>query len=204
MVLVLDTCGESGSSAFGVGARRTSSCRTTSAKTTSRLGRIERFCGKRFLENSFSQTAELGEQPLGEQLLTNGSHELEDEPRIPSLRTLSLFIFVCSHVHIAERVLYPDCAEKGFCCASSTLCGPSGLVYPHQIKSRASTHAVSRNTPCKECRYRLYIRSLHRQPITNNTMYMRCSDRTHGVHASVSRKEEIHKNAILKGLGFRV
>jgi len=75
-VLVLNTCGESGSSAFGVGARRTCSCRTTSPRTTSGLGRIERFCGKLFLENSFSQTAELGEQLLGEQLLINGSHEL--------------------------------------------------------------------------------------------------------------------------------
>jgi len=74
--LVLNMCGESGSSAFSVGGRRTSSCRTTSAITTSQLGRIERFCRKRFLENSFSQTAELGEQLLGEQLLTKGSHEL--------------------------------------------------------------------------------------------------------------------------------
>ena len=74
--LVLNTFGESGSSAFGVGARRTCSCQTTSARTTSLLGRIEQFCRKRFLENSFSQTAELGEQLLGEQLLTNGSHEL--------------------------------------------------------------------------------------------------------------------------------
>jgi len=40
----------------------------------------------------------------------------------------------------------------------------------------------------------------HRQPITNNTMHMRCRHRTHGVHASVSRKEKIHKNAIFKGI----
>ena len=31
-------------------------------------------------------------------------------------------------------------------------------------------------------------------------MYVRCSHRTHGVHASVSRKEKIHKNAIFKGI----
>jgi len=76
LVLVLNTCGEGGTSAFGVGVRKTFSYRKTSARTTSRLGRIERFCGKRFLENSFSQTDGLGEQLLGEQLLTNGSHEL--------------------------------------------------------------------------------------------------------------------------------
>jgi len=27
------------------------------------------------------------------------------------------------HVHITERVLYIDCAEKGFCCVLSTSCG---------------------------------------------------------------------------------
>jgi len=95
VVLVLNTCGESRSSAFGVGrsrsqkmffgmhgfcrtaslrttSNRTTSRRTTSARKTSRLELIERS----FLENRFSQTARLGEQLLREQLLTNGSHEL--------------------------------------------------------------------------------------------------------------------------------
>jgi len=57
-------------------SNRTTSRRTTSARKTSRLELTERSFGERFLENSFSQTAGLGEQLLGEQFLTNGSHKL--------------------------------------------------------------------------------------------------------------------------------
>ena len=39
-----------------------------------------------------------------------------------------------------------------------------------------------------------------RQPITNNTIHMRCSRHTHWVHASLSRREKIDKNAIFKGI----
>ena len=53
---------------------RTISCRTTSARKTFRLELIERSFGEMILKKSFSQTAGLGEQLPGEQLLTNGSH----------------------------------------------------------------------------------------------------------------------------------
>jgi len=102
--LVLNTCGESGSSAFSVGGRRTSSCKTTSVKTTSQLGRIELFS-----ENSFSKTASLKQPSLENKFSENNFSEnnfsennfsennfsrtartnCEDEPRIPSLRTPS-------------------------------------------------------------------------------------------------------------------
>ena len=105
------------------------------------------------------------------------------------LERLLLHLCVLARAHRRKGSLPRLCGERVLLRFIDTL-RPSGLVYPHQIRRRASTHAVSRNTPRKECRYRLYIRSLHRQPITNNTMHMRCSDRTHGVHASVSRKEK--------------
>jgi len=98
--LVLNTCGESGSSAFSVRGRRTSSCKTTTyVRTTSRLGRIERFS-----ENSFSRTASLKQPSLENNFSENNFSEnnfsennfsptartnCEDEPRIPSLRTSS-------------------------------------------------------------------------------------------------------------------
>jgi len=135
-----------------------------------------------FSENNFSPTAR-----------TN----CEDKPRISSLRTpspCSLRTRTCiSHVHIAERVLYTDCAEKGFCCASLTLCGLSGLVNPQQIKRRASTHAASRNTLPQRVQR---VAGSHRQPITNNTIHMRCSHHTHWAHASLPRGERIINKSI--------
>ena len=89
------------------------------------------------MQNGFSRTTSLKQPNLENNFSENNFSptartNCADEPRIPSLRTPSPSS--CSHVHIAERVLYPDCAEKWFCCASSTLC--AHRVWSTLIKSR--------------------------------------------------------------------
>ena len=117
--MVLNTCGESGSSAFSVGGRRTSSCKTTSVRTTSRLGRIESFS-----ENGFSRTASLKQPSLENNFSENNFSEnsfsennflqtartnCEDEPRISSLR---IHLCVLARAHRRKGSLPRLCGER--------------------------------------------------------------------------------------------
>jgi len=153
-------CGESGSSAFSVGGRRTSSCKTTSVRTTSQLGRIEWFS-----ENGFSRTTSLKQPSLENNFSENNFSEnnfsptartnCEDEHRIPSLRTpspLSLRAPTCT-------------SQKGF---STQIVRRKGSVARHRYSaayrvlstlnksSAGRVHTQSRNMSRKECRYRFY------------------------------------------------
>jgi len=208
--LVLNTCGESGSSAFSVGGRRTSSCKTTSVRTTSRLGRIESFS-----ENGFSRTASLKQPSLENNFSENNFSEnsfsennflqtartnCEDEPRISSLRTpspSSLRARTCT-------------SQKEF---STQIVRRKGSVAHHRYSaayrvwstldksSAGRVHTQYHGTYLAKSVDTDFIAAcLHRQPITTNTMHMRCSHHTHWVHASLSRGEKIDKNAIVKGI----
>jgi len=182
-------------------SNRTTSRRTTSARKTSRLELIERSFGERFLENSFSQTARLGKQLLGEHFSPTARTNCEDEPRIPSLRTPSpsfLRARTCT-------------SQKGF---STQIVRRKGSVARHRHsaaywvwstlnKSSAgrvhTQHHGTRLAKSVDSDFRVPPGS-HRQPITNNTFHMRCSHHTHWVHVSLSRREKIDKNAIFKGI----
>ena len=113
------------------GFRRTTSLRTTSNRTTSRrttsarkISRLDRTVFQRtvsreqFLSNSRARRTTSRKTTSHQRLARTAKTNLESL----LLERLS-FIFACSHVHIAERVICPDCAEKGFCCASLTPCG---------------------------------------------------------------------------------
>jgi len=81
------------------------------------------------------------------------------------LERLLLHLCVLARAHRRKGSLPRLCGERVLLRVIDTV-RPSGLVYPHQIRRRTSTHAVSRNTPRKECRYRL----LHSHVCTDNPL----------------------------------
>jgi len=93
------------------------------------------------------------------------------------------------HVHIAERVLYPDCSRKGFCCASSTF-RPIGFGLPsiNQAQGEYTRNITEHDSLAKSVDSDFRVTGSHRQPIRNDTIHMRCSHHTHWVHASLWRR----------------
>ena len=104
-------------------SNRTTSRRTTSSRTTSRLGFVERSFRERFLEKSFSQTAGLPGRTTSRGTTSHKRLARTAKTNLESLLLECLLLHLCVLARAHHRVVNTDCAEKGFCCASSTPCG---------------------------------------------------------------------------------
>jgi len=101
-------------------------------------------------------------------------------------------------VHIAERVLYPDCVEKGFCCTSSMVCGFSGLVYPSTNQAQGEcTRNITEHNLFEES----VVHTLELQVLTHKSSQMTqftCTVLITHISTRISfKKREDNKDAIL-------
>jgi len=111
-------------------------------------------------------------------------------------------MFACSRVHIAGRVLYTDCAEKGFCCASSTPCGyrvwstlnksSAGWVHTQHHYTRSRNVYRSGSWSCRFTRHTTTRNTIH--------WHLRCRRHTHWARAPLPRLEKNKKEHIVKGI----
>jgi len=108
-----------------------------------------------------------------------------------------------SHVHIAERVLYPDCADKRVVLRVIDTLRPIGFDLPSTNQSQGEYTRSRTKHACRvyTCRFHgcMFAQTTRYNPPQPNTIHMRCSHHTHWVNASVLRGEKIDKNAIVDG-----
>jgi len=175
-------------------SNRTTSRRTTSARKTSRLDRtvFQRTVSReQFLSNSRARRTT-------SRITTSHQRQQRRRTQNPSLRTpspSSLRARTCT-------------SQKGF---STQIVRRKGSVARHwhsaayRVWSTLNKSSAGRvHTQHHGTRLAKIVDSdftvsfSHRQPSTNNTIHICCSHRTHWVHASLSRREKIDKNAIFK------
>jgi len=85
-----------------------------------------------------------------QQLAQTAQTNLESLP----LERLLLHLCILARAHRRKGSLHRLCGERVLLRVIDTL---RSIGFGHQIKRRASTQAVSRNTFRQDCRYRLYI-----------------------------------------------
>ena len=107
-------------------------------------------------------------------------------------------------MHIAERVLYPDCADKRVVLRVIDTLRPIGFDLPSTNQSQGEYTRSSTEHAYKVCTCRfdscMFAQTTHYNPLQLNTIHLLCRHHTHWVHASLLRGEKIDKNAIVDGI----
>jgi len=111
------------------------------------------------------------------------------------LERLLLHLCVLARAHRRKGSLHRLCGERVLLRVINTLrLIRFGLPSTNQAQGEY-TRSITEQAPAKSVDSDLRVADLHRQPITNNTIHMRCSHHTHWAHASLPRRERINKNA---------
>jgi len=117
------------------------------------------------------------------------------------LERLLLHLCVLARAHRMEGSLPRLCGERVLLRVIHTL-RPIGFGLPstNQAQGEYTRSITEHDLLAKSVDSDFRVAGSHRQLITNDTIHMRCSHHTHWVHAFLSRREKINKNAIFKGI----
>jgi len=111
------------------------------------------------------------------------------------LERLLLHLCVLACAHRRKGSLHRLCGERVLLRVIDTL-GLIGFGLPSTNQAQGKyARSITEHASAKSADLDLSVAGSHRQPITNNTIHLRCSHHTHWAHASLPRRERINKNA---------